>query len=49
MKKKDFVGYHVCFIHSNTSMQYTENIKVSQYVKLSHLTHFLSVRWHTGD
>ena len=29
---------------SNTS----ENIKVSQYAKLSHLTHFLSVRWHTG-
>ena len=25
----------------------TENIEVSQYVKLSHLTQFLSVRWHT--
>ena len=38
-----------CFVlHLKIINTFTENIKVSQYAKLSHLTHFLSVRWHTG-
>ena len=33
---------------NDPSISYTENIRVSQYAKLSHLSHFLSMRWHTG-
>ena len=35
------------FLYTGTNwflLSFTENINVSQYVKLSHLTHFLSVR-----